>query len=115
MTHIFRTVAWAALLAIAAATLSPLGFRPRIEGAGVSFEHIAAYAFVGLLFALAYPRHVWLATIVVLGAASGLEVFQMLTPDRHARLADAAQKAGGGLIGLALGWLAAQIFYRSRP
>jgi hypothetical protein len=114
MTRLFQIVTWLALLAIAAATLSPLGLRPRLASANVSFEHLAAYAFVGLMSSLAYPRHIWPAASTVLVAAFGLEAWQMLTPDRHARLADALQKAGGGFIGLSLGWLAAQFWRRSR-
>ena len=110
MIRLFQIAAWLVLLCIAAATLSPMGLRPRLAGTEVSLEHIAAYAVVGLLFSVAYPRHVWIAMMVVIGAAFGFEVMQMLAPDRHARIVDAVQKAGGGLFGLGVGWFGAQVF-----
>jgi cytochrome c oxidase assembly factor CtaG len=115
MTRTFRTLAWLALFAIAAATLSPLGLRPRLSMTSVSIEHVTAYTAIGALFALAYPKQIWLAAIVVLVAVFAFEWVQTLTPDRHGRLMDALQKAGGSAIGLGLGWLCLNVpWLRSR-
>lgn len=90
--------AWAGLLAIAVATLSPLGLRPHV--AGVSIERFGAFAVVGLLFGLAYPRHLWLVLLLVCGAAIGLEILQQVTPDRHGEVRDAVVKVAGGIAGV---------------
>lgn len=90
--------AWSCLGFITFATLSPLGVRPHV--AGVGFEHIGAFAVTGLLFALAYPRHSLIVVILVFGSAVLLELSQLLTPDRHARLSDLLVKFAGGSIGI---------------
>ena len=101
---VLRSLAWIALIAIAAATLSPIGLRPRLP-VSVDLERGVAFLLVGLLFALAYPRRIWLAIAVVIIGAFGLEWLQALRPDRHGRIDDALIKAFGAVIGLTAGWL----------
>ena len=91
---------WVALAFIAYATLSPIKDRPVI--AGVQFEHFAAFALLGLAFALGYPRRTVLIVGIVIGSAFTLEALQLLTPDRHGRLLDALVKAAGGLSGIGM-------------
>ncbi|MBS3848537.1 VanZ family protein [Devosia sp. BSSL-BM10] len=105
--------AWTVLLAIAAATLSPIGLRPHLP-MGVDIERVLAFFVVGLLFALAYPRHIWFAALVVLLGAFGLELLQELRADRHGRVHDALIKSAGASMGLGIGWLGAQIMNRWR-
>lgn len=95
-------LAWSTLLAIGFATLSPIGLRPHLSD--VSIERFWAFAAVGLLFGLAYPRHLWLVTLLVGGAALGLEVLQHLTPDRHGRIPDALIKFAGAIAGTGLAY-----------
>lgn len=101
---LLRIAAWLCLAFIAMATLSPLGFRPT-TGWPPSIERFLAFALVGGLFAMAYPRYILLAAVVVLGAAALFEVLQVLTPSRHGRVFDAAVKFAGGSFGLVAGWL----------
>lgn len=93
-------IAWTTFALIAFATLSPIGLRPHF--AGVSLERFGAFALVGLLFGLAYPRHLWLVLTLVGGAAVGLEVLQHLTPDRHGEVRDALVKLAGGVTGIGI-------------
>jgi VanZ family protein len=103
MLHKFITVlAWALLAFIAFATLSPIQDRPTLPTSS-DFEHLAAFAVLGVLFCLAYPRHAILAAIIVLGGAALLESLQLLTPDRHGRLVDVVAKMAGGGLGIAAG------------
>ena len=95
---------WLALAFIVFATLSPIDNRPVV--AGPQFEHFAAFAVVGLAFALAYPRRIFLVGAITLVSAFGLEALQLLTPDRHARLLDALVKAAGGVFGMGAGQFA---------
>jgi len=98
-------IGWLTLAFIAYATLSPIDARPTI--ASFQFEHFAAFGVVGFALGLAYPKRLlWVAAIVV-GSALGLEALQLLTPDRHGRLLDAAVKAAGGICGIGIGHLAA--------
>jgi VanZ family protein len=98
----FITIAaWALLAFITYATLSPIQARP-MSPVPASIEHFAAFAALGMLFCLAYPKHRALACALVFGSAVLLEIAQLLTPDRHARLADALQKLAAGAFGIAV-------------
>ena len=94
---------WLALVFIVYATLSPIQDRPVV--AGPQLEHFAAFALMGFAFALAYPNRILLVVAVVVGSAFGLEVLQLLTPDRHGRVLDALVKAAGGAGGISAGQL----------
>src|SRR5215471_11535865 len=91
----FRTMtasaAWTTLAFIAYATLSPLNERPEFDTLFSHLDHYLAFAVMGGLFGLVYPRQTFLVCILVLGSAVLLELLQLLTPDRHARVMDAVQ------------------------
>ena len=97
-------VSWLALAFVAYATLSPLENRPVV--AGLQLEHFAAFALMGMAFAMGYPDRLRLAIIVVIGSAFVLETLQLLTPDRHGRVVDALVKAAGGICGIGTGHVA---------
>ena len=103
-----RLIAWLAVFLIAFATLSPIGLRPS-SMLPVDIERGMAFLVVGLLFAVAYPRQLWLAVAIVVISVVGLEWLQTLRPDRHGREADAVVKLAGAAIGLGVGWLLAQL------
>ena len=95
--------AWACLLFVAAATLSPLYLRPRLLGDEpaliVILEHVGAFAVIGFLFSVAYSRTA-LVCLLVLGSAVILELLQLVVPDRDARVIDAVEKLMGGGVGI---------------
>ena len=93
--------AWGCLAFIAFATLAPIGERPTVVSSA-SLEHYAAFAVLGALFSLAYPRHTAFIVSIVLGSAVLLELAQLLTPDRHGQLVDALQKMAGGTFGISV-------------
>jgi VanZ like family len=95
--------AWGSIAFIAFAALSPIGLRPHL--ANVGYEHVAAFAVAGLLFGLAYPRHIVLVIVLVLGSAALLELLQLITTDRHACFLDLGQKLLGGSVGIAIAWV----------
>ena len=95
---------WLALGMIAVVTLSPIRGPPLARGPHL--EHFAAFALIGFAFALAYPNRVLLVFAIVVGAALGLELLQLLTLDRHSRAADALVKALGGISGICVGQMA---------
>lgn len=74
----------------------------------VDLERLAAFAVIGLLFALAYPRRIWIAVAIVAIGVLGLELLQLVRPDRHGRAEDALVKAAGALAGLGTGWIIVQ-------
>jgi VanZ family protein len=104
--------AWIAAIAIAYATLTHVGFvyaiyyklspflmRPAMQ-TYAHFEHVIAFALLGALFGLAYPRRPILVCFVVFGVAALLEILQTVTPDRHGTLIDALEKIAGGAAGI---------------
>ena len=113
----FRTVtataAWTSLAFIAYASLSPLNERPEFDTLFSHLDQYLAFAVAGSLFGLAYPRQTFFVCILVLGSAAILELSQLLTPDRHARVIDAVRKIIGGAIGITLARLAISLYRRS--
>src|ERR1700730_6716390 len=92
-------LAWAFLAFIVFATISPLQDRPTLSNSP-DLEHIGAFAVLGGLFCLAYPRHIIFVCFIVLGSAVLLEYLQTLTPDRHGTVVDALEKVAGGALGI---------------
>ena len=91
--------AWTCLAFIAYATLSPIDARPALSSSA-ALEHFAAFALLGALFCLAYPKYRIFVFAMVLGSAILLELAQLMTPDRHGELVDALQKIAGGSFGI---------------
>ncbi|MQW90471.1 VanZ family protein [Sinorhizobium saheli] len=106
-------LAWLLLGVIAYSTLSPLSMRPHI-GSWVQVERFGAFGLLGLLFAIAHPRRAGSALAVVLAAAVGLELMQMFSADRHARLIDLSVKMAGAGCGAGAGWLFTRCWPRIR-
>ncbi len=92
-------VAWALLVFIVYATVSPIQARPTLSTSS-GFEHLAAFVALGLSFGLAYPRRTIMVCLIVLGSAVLLEFIQLITPDRHGRVGDAIEKLVGGAVGI---------------
>ena len=60
-----------------------------------NIERFGAFAIIGLLFGLAYPRRLAVDPSFVVIVAGVLEILQLMTPDRHGHIADACVKAAG--------------------
>lgn len=108
LQNFFVAAAWIALFAIVVATLSPLDLRPRLL-ISVNAERALAFMLLGVLFAVAYPKHIWFAAAIVFIGAFGLEILQELRPDRHGRFRDAMWKFIGASIGLGMGWIGVEL------
>ncbi|WP_244642368.1 VanZ family protein [Phyllobacterium sp. 628] len=94
-----QIIAWLLFAAILFVTVDPINLRPD-SGLPVNVERFLAFAVMGFVFAIAYPRHWILILTLVIGAAFAFELAQMLAPTRHARLLDAVVKAAGGFAGV---------------
>jgi VanZ family protein len=117
LQRIALIAAWALLIFIAYATISPIQARPALPISPI-IEHFGAFALLGLLFCLAYPRHTVLVCMIVLGSAASLELAQLMTPDRHGRVQDALEKMAGGIAGIIIGramlyfWQVSRLFHK---
>lgn len=101
---IVQVLAWTTLLAILAATISPIYQRPHLLSEPTP-ERAGAYFLLGFLFCVGYRRHWAMALILVLVAAGGFEAMQLLVGGRHAEIADATVKGVGGAVGIGMGYL----------
>jgi VanZ family protein len=110
--------AWAWLAFIGFATLSPAHLRPELTAtepaAIVMLEHVGAFAVLGILFSVGYPRRSALVLMIVFGSAVLLEFAQIAIPGRDARLVDAAEKLAGGGFGVATCYLASLVGLRRK-
>ncbi len=96
---LFGLAAWASVGFIIYATLVPGHLRPTIQGVGPDCDRFAAYAVASALMILAYPRHAIRIGLVMVMVAIVLEVAQLATPDRDARVVDTLIKIAGALVG----------------
>ena len=114
ITRLAMAAAWIAVIVIAYATLTHVGFvyaiyfklAPFLMYPGMRtyahFEHMIAFALLGVLFGFAYPRRPIVVLCIVFGAAALLEILQTITPDRHGTLIDALEKMASGAAGIIL-------------
>jgi VanZ family protein len=107
MTPLLRLFAWLLAAAVTFATLGPPSYRPH-SNLGQDGEHAFAFVLIGLAFGLAYPRQRLLASAIAMAAIGAIEILQLWTPGRHARLedflVDAAAAGVGFLMTAALDW-----------
>ena len=99
-----RILAWLLLAGLVVVTIGPIEWRP-ISPLPVQVERATALAIIGFVFALAYPRHIVIVAVLVLGLTAVLEALQLVEPSRHGRIADITVKLIGGVFGLLSGWL----------
>lgn len=98
-----KVLAWLTLAGIVAATLGPVRLRPQIWLGHADVDRLVAYFGLSFIFVWAYPQQrLRVACLILLGAAA-LEMFQLLTPDRHGHLVDLAIKLLGAAVGLQTG------------
>lgn len=107
-----RVIAWGLLAALVFVTLGPIALRPE-SGLPVQLERALALAIIGFAFALAYPRHIILVAVIVLGATVLLEAMQLVAPSRHGRLVDLSVKLVSGVAGIIAGEVANRLARRS--
>jgi hypothetical protein len=100
-----RTTAVLGLIAVVVLSLYPHGLPMRTGLLPGPAEHFLAYVIEGALLAYAFPRHVWMAIVLLIGSAATLELFQNLV-ERHPHMIDASAGAAGAIAGCALGWCA---------
>jgi VanZ family protein len=97
-----KLLAWLAFAAIVALTLGPLSLRQGVSIAPAHVEHFAAYAVLGALFLVAYPRRPVMLIGALVLAAAVLEYGQIFVPGRDARVADFIVKAAGVSVSVVL-------------
>jgi hypothetical protein len=101
MTTLLRLGAWLLAAAVTFFTLGPPRYRPH-PMLGQDGDHSLAFLLVGLAFAFAYPQHRRLAMVITVPLIGVIELLQVLSPGRHARLEDFVVDAFAALAGFAL-------------
>lgn len=113
MIILVRAAAFAAIAIVVALTLGPVGVRS-MSPVDPNLDRALAYAAIGFLLMLSFPRHPWRVVAGVLAMIVALEVAQELRPDRHGRVVDVVEKAIGAGAGAALASGALWAFRRRR-
>src|SRR5262249_14553643 len=101
MMIILRFGAWLLAAAVTFATLGPPIYRPH-SSFGQDGEHALAFVLVGFAFGLAYPQHRLRTAGVAVFLIGLLEILQIWSPGRHARLEDFVVDAVAACIGFAI-------------
>ena len=114
MSRVLTVPAWACFALIGFLTLGPAHFRPHIF-LSTGLDRAAGFAVLGLLLGIAYPRHLFAVSVLVIGGAAVLEAMQFLRPDRDARLIDLIAKAAGGTLGIATAAAVTRLRRRGGP
>jgi peptidoglycan/LPS O-acetylase OafA/YrhL len=99
-----RKLIWTATVIVFAiivfATPASIDLRP--ETGAVSPERFAAFALLGMLAGLLYPRRLGRVTASVVAIAIILEALQLIAPTRHGQVPDAIVKSIGAISGVGL-------------
>jgi VanZ family protein len=96
-------VALAIFAALAAATLCPIQWRPRLSN-DADAERFWAFFLLGMAAKFATPRRHLSILIIVALIAFGTEAMQLVVPGRHARLPDGTVKCLGAVAGVMAGY-----------
>jgi VanZ family protein len=99
-----RIVTWCAFLMIVFLSVVPGGLRPHVM-ADKHIEHFAAYFITGCLFALAYPRQLFLSCALLTACTAVLELVQLEIAGRTSSITDFAVSTYGACLGLLLTFL----------
>jgi hypothetical protein len=100
MILLARAAAFTAIAIVIGLTLGPVGVRS-MSPVDPGWDRAFAYAVIGFLLILSFPRYPWRVMAAVLLMIFGLEAAQELLPDRHGRLVDAVEKSIGAGLGAA--------------
>ena len=87
MKRTARIAAWVLLFSIAFVTLGPAQDRPQTSLAH-NLEHALAFILLGFAFSFGYAKRRAMVAIAAGPAIGLLELLQLWTPGRHARLED---------------------------
>lgn len=99
------------VIAIVAATVSPIATRPTTL-LPPEFERAGAFLLLGIVVGVAYPSRLWLSLVVLTAVAISTELLQLIAPERGARVADCMVKVLGSLTGFFVGRLLLLLVYR---
>lgn len=99
MTKLARIAAFAVIALVVVLTLGPVGLRS-MSPVDPAFDRALAYAVIGFLLILSFPRHPWRVVLGVLALIFVLEAGQGFRPDRHGRVPDVIEKTIGAGFGI---------------
>src|SRR3954453_12676172 len=111
--QVVQVAAWLCVVLTAYLSLIPSAVEVRTEMPG-QLEHVMAYFGTSLLFALGYPRKLWLIVLGLVAYASLLEGLQSFSPGRTPSLLDASASWLGVVLGVAAVSLSGR-WFKSRP
>lgn len=94
-----HAIAWTLLALILMATVGPITLRP-ITPFGPNFEPFAAFAVLGLVFSLTYPKRLIYVAALIAVSCGLFEYAQHFIPGRHADIDNFFVKFAGAAVGM---------------
>jgi VanZ family protein len=101
MRFIFQIAGWLLASAITILSLVPPQYR-LVTAASHNLEHLAIFLLAGIAFGAGYPDRPWTVAAGLTSFSGAIEIVQLWTPGRHARLIDFFVDATAALIGVCL-------------
>ena len=102
-------LAWTLISGLVILTIVPASERP-VTGVEHHYEHLLAFGFTGLIYALSYRRRLVMLLTQGVVFALALELLQVPLPSRHARLGDFAVDALAGCGGMVVSYLSTKVW-----
>jgi hypothetical protein len=109
LMRFLRLLAWTLISGLVILTIVPASERP-VTGVEHHYEHLLAFGFTGLIYALSYPRRLVMLLTQGVVFALALELLQVPLPSRHARFGDFAVDALAGCGGMVVSYLSTKLW-----
>jgi VanZ family protein len=101
LRRIFQIAGWLLAGAITILSIVPPQYR-LVTAVSHNLEHLAIFLSAGIAFGAGYLDRPWAVAIGLAGFSGAIEIAQLWTPGRHARLMDFLVDAAAAWIGIGL-------------
>ena len=105
MQKLFQIAGWFVVLLIVILSLVPPSLRP-VTDLPHNLEHALIFLAIGVSFEIGYPRMIFVNAIGLTAFAGAVELAQLWSSGRHARVSDFIVDALAALIGVGIAWMA---------
>jgi VanZ family protein len=105
MQKLFQIAGWFVAFLIVILSLVPPSLRP-VTDLPYNLEHALIFLAIGASFEIGYPRMIFVNAIGLTAFAGAVELAQLWSSGRHARVSDFIVDALAALIGVGIAWMA---------
>ena len=105
MQKLFQIAGWFVAFLIVILSLVPPSLRP-VTDLPHNLEHALIFLAIGASFEIGYPHMIFVNAIGLTAFAGAVELAQLWSPGRHARVSDFIVDVLAALIGVGIAWMA---------